>query len=317
MRCLPKTSDPRLLVGPETYDDAAVIKLDAATAIVQTVDFFTPIVDDPYAFGQIAAANALSDIYAMGAEPLSAMNIIAFPTCLGTDALSQVLLGGQSKVAEAGAILVGGHSIEDKEPKYGLAVTGLIDPNQVITNAGAKPGDKLILTKPLGTGIVATASKGNLATPSEVERMVAVMTTLNKTAAAVMREAGANACTDVTGFGLLGHAHELAAASGAGLRLEAAQIPMLAAARVYAAMGIVPAGAYANRDYLAEQVRFAAAVDTTLQDILFDPQTSGGLLISLPAAAAAAALARLREQGTEAAIIGEVIAGEPGTISVE
>lgn len=306
-----------MLVGLETFDDAAVIRLDAATAIVQTVDFFTPIVDDPYAFGQIAAANALSDIYAMGAEPLSAMNIIAFPTCLGTDVLAKILQGGQSKVAEAGAVLVGGHSIEDKEPKYGLAVTGIIDPARMITNAGAKPGDKLILTKPLGTGIVTTASKGGLATPSEVEKMVTVMATLNKKAAAVMQETVVNACTDITGFGLLGHAHELAAASGVSLRLSAGKIPILAAAKTYAAMGMIPAGAYANRDYLAKHVRFAAAVGAVAQDILFDPQTSGGLLISLPDQAASAAMTMLREGGTDAAIIGEIVDGEPGTISVE
>jgi selenide,water dikinase len=317
LRALPKNNDPRLLVGLETMDDAAVIRLDDKAALVQTVDFFTPIVDDPYEFGRIAAANALSDIYAMGAEPLTAMNIISFPTCLGTDVLTKILLGGQAKVTEAGAILVGGHSVEDKEPKYGLAVTGIVDPAQIITNAGAKPGDSLILTKPLGTGIMATAVKGDLATPSETGQMIAVMAELNKTAAAVMRAAGAGACTDITGFGLLGHAHELAAASGVALRLQAGQIPILAAAKTYAAMGLVPAGAYANREHLAGIVNFAVTVDGAMQDVLFDPQTSGGLLFALPATAAAAALAMLRERGLTAAIIGAVTAGEPGTINVE
>ncbi len=317
MRQLPKITDPRLLVGIDTFDDAAVIRLDEQTALVQTVDFFTPIVDDPYTFGQIAAANALSDIYAMGATPLTAMNIIGFPTCLGTDVLAQILLGGLSKITEAGALLVGGHSIEDKEPKYGLAVTGLVAPDRVKSNAGARPGDQLILTKPLGVGIMTTAIKGGLASGAEAAAVIAVMTRLNKDAAEVMAEAGASACTDITGFGFLGHASELAAASQVSLSIQAGSVPVLPSALGYAAMGIIPAGAYANRDYLAGKITFAPGVRETTQDILFDPQTSGGLLMALPAAAVPAAIAALRERGiNDAALVGNVVAGEPGTITL-
>ncbi len=282
-------------------------------AIVQTVDYFTPVVDDPYTFGQITAANALSDIYAMGAKPLLVLNIIGFPVkLLPLDVLVEILKGGADKIKEAGAIVAGGHSIEDNEPKYGMAVTGIVHPDRVITNAGARPGDVLILTKPLGTGIINTAIKGKLADDSARRAAVELMTALNDRAARVMSEVGVRACTDVTGFGLLGHLYEMLAASGAGGRIHLDKVPLLEQVRSLAEIGMVPGGAYRNLEYLEQWLRWDSSLDDLDKLILADPQTSGGLLIAVPGEKAGHFMELLLESGVNGALIGEVIeAGEP------
>jgi len=274
--------DRNLLVGLETSDDAAVYKLTEDLALIQTVDFFTPVIDDPYFFGQVAAANALSDIYAMGGRPLLALNIVCFPNCLPLEWLTAILQGGADKVAEAGAIIAGGHSVQDDEPKYGLAAMGLVSPQKVITNAGALPGDVLILTKPLGTGIITTGIKADLVSPETQAAAVTSMITLNAAAAMAMQAAGVHACTDITGFGLLGHAAEMALASKVSLELEMDKIPLLPEIENLASLGLIPGGAYKNRDYLVNEIIFAGRITATEKMILFDPQTSGGLFIALP-----------------------------------
>lgn len=315
LRQLTLPRHPALLVDIDTADDAGVYKLNDTTALVQTVDFFSPIVDDPYTFGQIAAANSLSDIYAMGARPLTALNIVAFPICsLGTPVLQAILQGGADKVAEAEAVILGGHSVDDKEPKYGLAVTGVVHPDRLLTNAGARPGDVLVLTKPLGTGILATAARAELFADAMAEA-THCMATLNRAAARVLAEFPVSACTDITGFGLAGHVYEMAAASGVAAVLDSVAIPLLPEVLAAASMGFVPAGAYANRDYLGSRLTFAAAVSDAWRDVCCDPQTSGGLLAALPAEAAADAVAALRAAGVTAAVIGEITSGE-GTIYV-
>lgn len=297
-------------MGPETSDDAGVYRL-GNLALVQTVDFFTPIVDDPYLFGQIAAANALSDIYAMGARPLTVLNLVAFPLAqAASGVLEQVLLGGAEKVAEAGAVILGGHTIEDDEPKYGLAVTGVTDPDRVLTNATARPGDALILTKPLGTGIIATAAKAGLASEVAVLAMHETMRALNKPAAEVMARHPVNACTDITGFGFLGHLSEMTAASHLGAVVFAGQIPALPTVAELIAMGMVPAGAYHNREFYACRLAEDSLTPEEL-DLLFDPQTSGGLLISLPEEAAESLLHDLQGAGVAAAWVGRM-ADHPG-----
>ena len=313
---IPKISDPNVLVGIDTADDAGVYRLNDETALIQTLDFFTPIVDDPYLFGQIAATNSLSDVYAMGGRPLTAMNIVTFPICrLAPEVLLAILSGGQQKIAEAGAVMLGGHTIDDDEPKYGLSVTGVVHPDKVLTNAGARPGDALVLTKAIGTGVLYTAMRAELFATG-VAAAAASMARLNKYAAEVMLRYPVNACTDITGFGLLGHAFELADASQVDLELDSRAVPLLPEAAEAAAMGLVPAGAYANRDYL-KQVDFQPAVPVNLQDLLFDPQTSGGLLISLPADRAAELVAELQAAGvTDAACIGRVAGKGTGTIHV-
>lgn len=312
------TQDPNLLVGLDTSDDAGVYRLTDDIALIQTVDFFTPVVDDPYAFGQIAAANALSDVYAMGGKPLTAMNLIAFPTKkLGLEVLAEILKGGADKVQEAGAIIVGGHSIEDAEPKYGLALTGTVHPDRVLSNAGAKPGDKLVLTKPIGVGIITTAIKGGVASPEAIDEVTRVMAALNNTAAEVMQEVGVNACTDVTGFGLLGHASEMARASGAGMNIYAAAVPVLPPAREYVKMGIVPGGTRGNLRYLRDLVDFAPAIPEEMQLLLADAITSGGLLIAVPAEKTNRLVAGLKERQTfAAAVIGDITAEAQGKIFV-
>jgi len=280
---LPKIKNDNLLIGLDTADDAAVYKLNEDMAIIQTVDFFTPIVDDPYIFGQIAAANSLSDVYAMGGQPLLAMNIVCFPTCLPLDILTEILKGGADKVAEAGALLVGGHTVEDNEPKYGLSVTGTVSPHKVMSNAQAKPGDVLILTKPLGIGVLNTATKANLITDEALKLAIKIMSTLNKTAAEGMSLIGANSCTDITGFGFLGHAYEMAKASNVSFNIFSEQIPFLDKASYYAKMGLVPAGTYSNRKYLDSEIDIEKTIESHVNDLLFDPQTSGGLLISIEA----------------------------------
>lgn len=313
---LPRITDPNVLVGIDTADDAGVYRLNDETALIQTLDFFTPIVDDPYLFGQIAATNSLSDVYAMGGKPLTAMNIVTFPICrLAPEVLLAILSGGQQKIAEAGAVMLGGHTIDDDEPKYGLSVTGVVHPDEVLTNAGAQPGDALFLTKAIGTGVLYTALKAELF-PAGVAAAAASMTQLNRYAAEVMTRFPVHACTDITGFGLLGHAFELAAGSAVDLELDSRAIPLLPDAAEAAGMGLVPAGAYANRDYL-KQVEFQPDVPVYLQDLMFDPQTSGGLLISLAEDLATELLAELHAAGVAvAACIGRVTGKGTGKIHV-
>lgn len=315
---LDPVEDPDLLVGSSTCDDAAVFRLNDDMAVVQTVDYFTPVVDDPYTFGSITAANALSDIYAMGAKPLLALNIIGFPTgVLPLEVLVAILKGGADKIKEAGALLAGGHTIEDKEPKYGLAVTGLVHPERIITNAGARVGDSLFLTKPLGIGIVTTAIKGDLADKLAYQEAVNLMVALNDRAARVMIESKASACTDVTGFGLLGHLYEMVAASGVGAKLWLSNIPVLEQARSLAAMGMIPAGAYRNLQYLDQMLKWENSIEEIDRLILADPQTSGGLLIAVPREQAALAVRLLSAAGLNGRKIGEIIESTLPQILIE
>ncbi len=282
LKGLPVTAHPQLLVGYNTADDAGVFQIADDLALVQTVDFFPPIVDDPYYFGQIAAANAMSDVYAMGGRPLTALNIVCFPGNMPPEILTEVLKGGAKKVEEAGAFVVGGHSVKDKELKYGISVTGIVHPDRIFTNAGARPGHILYLTKPLGTGLITTGIKRN-AVGDELIRLVTVqMTQLNKNAAEAMVKCGAHAATDITGYGLLGHAFEMAEASGVTIRFEADLIPLMPQATELAAAGMIPGGANANRDFLEGHIRIASSVDKNVEHVLYDPQTSGGLLIAIP-----------------------------------
>ncbi len=296
-------------MGLERADDAGVYKLSEELAIVQTIDFFTPVVDDPYAFGQIAVANALSDVYAKGGKPLTAMNVVCFPSkTMDISILRDILRGGLEKMREASVVLVGGHSVDDEELKYGLSVTGTIHPRRVVTKAGAKAGDKLILTKPLGTGIITTALKGAMADAETIAKVTKYMGTLNKNASESMQEVGVNACTDITGFGLLGHACEMVQNSDIGMMIYAAAVPIFPEAIEFARMGLVPGGTQRNREFRSTMVELASELPNYMSDVLFDPQTSGGLLISVSAARAGVLLARLHEVGVaEAAVIGEVI----------
>jgi selenide,water dikinase len=303
---LPKMNDANLLVGTETSDDAAVYRLNDDTALIQTLDFFTPVVDDPYTFGQIAAANSLSDIYAMGGKPLLALNIVCFPSCLSVDVFAQILKGGADKVLEAGAVVVGGHSVEDDEPKYGLSVTGAVHPDRVLRNFGCREGDVLILTKPLGTGIINTAIKGEMASDRAYEKAVKVMTTLNKYASEIIAGHEISACTDITGFGLMGHGYEMASASHVTIRFDKDRIHYMEEAKEYAEMGLVPGGAYNNREYLDGKYSISG-VPAWLEDILFDPQTSGGLLFACSQDEAGDILKKLSKLNLQSAIIGEVL----------
>jgi len=288
-------------------------------AIVQTVDFFTPIVDDPYWFGQIAAANALSDVYAMGGVPKTAMNLVAFPLKqMDISILRQIIQGGLDKMKEAGVVLVGGHSVEDSELKYGLSVTGFIHPDRILTKKNLKPGDRLILTKPLGTGIINTAIKGGLASKEIIDTVTRLMAALNREAAEVMGDYPVHACTDITGFGLLGHLAEMVADSGFGAGIQAKAIPVIEKTMEYAGMGLVPAGAHKNREFREAMVDFAPSVDRLIQDILFDPQTSGGLLICVQRESADELLHELRTRGMDrATVIGEVLPEPKGRIVVD
>ena len=311
-------TDSNVMVGLERADDAGVYKISEELALVQTVDFFTPIVDDPYWFGQIAAANALSDIYAMGGVPKTAMNLVGFPLKeMDLSVLRLILQGGLEKMREAGVVLIGGHSVEDKELKYGLAVTGFIHPQRVLTKRNLRVGDRLILTKPLGTGIINTAIKGGLAGGEIVDSVTRLMATLNRDAAEVMRDYPVHACTDITGFGLLGHLAEMISESTAGLEILAGRTPIIPEAFEFAAMGLVPGGAHKNREFREGIVDFSSSLDNLFRDILFDPQTSGGLLICVAEEAAEGLLERLREKGSDqAAIIGRVVAEPKGRIWV-
>ncbi len=311
---LPTDKDEKLIVGIETSDDAAVYKISEDLAIVQTLDFFTPIVDDPYLFGQIAAANSLSDIYAMGGEPVLAMNIVCFPDNLPTEYVEGILKGGQDKVNEAGALLVGGHTVEDLEPKYGLSVTGFINPLDVKKNSTALPGDVLVLTKPIGVGILNTGIKADMISEEGYQQAVNSMLELNKIAKDAMIKSNANSCTDITGFGLLGHAYEMAIGSNVSLILETEKIPIFKEALELATMGIVPAGAYKNYEHVKSHVRYGKEINEAILDCLNDPQTSGGLLISVSEENLKTLLNELRNCNNEFAVIGRVVKAEDKNI---
>ena len=302
-------TDSNVLVGLDRADDAGVYKVTDDLAIIQTVDFFTPIVDDPYGFGQISASNALSDVYAMGGVPKTAMNLVAFPLeDMDMSVLRQILQGGLDKMREAEVVLVGGHSVEDKELKYGLSVTGFIHPDRILTKKGLKTGDRLILTKALGTGIINTAIKGGLASEEIIDTVTRLMATLNRDAAEIMKDYPVHACTDITGFGLLGHIAEMIIDTEFGVRLTSKTIPIIPETLEYAGMGLIPAGTYNNREFRECMVDFTPSVDRLLQDILFDPQTSGGLLMCVDRESADDLLDKLKEKGlASAAIIGEVL----------
>jgi selenide,water dikinase len=302
----------------ERAEDAGVYKLNKDLAIIQTTDFFTPIVDDPYDFGQIAVANALSDVYAMGGKPMTALNIVCFPKdAMDLSILKRVLKGGLDKMHEAGVILLGGHTVDDPELKYGLAVTGTVHPNKVVHNNTAKADDVLILTKPIGTGIISTAIKGGTASQKAIDRIVISMTTLNRAASEAMLEVGVNACKDITGFGLLGHACEMIEGTKVGMEINAAAVPLFPEVKDYYAMGMVAGGLGRNRDYRKNMVDFTANVPDYLKDILFDPQTSGGLLIAVPQTKAPRLLQKLHKKGIkQAAIIGKVVAQHKSRIKV-
>src|SRR6266540_1264700 len=313
---LPPQHDPNLLVDISTADDAGVYKLTDEIALVQTVDFFTPIVDDPYTFGRIAAANSLSDIYAMGGRPLTALNIACYPDKLDPEGLGLILRGGQERAAAAGMVVIGGHTVMDKELKYGMAVTGVVHPNKIVTNAAAQPGDLLVLTKPIGTGILATALKRGKGTPELLERMAEIMWTLNDVAGQAMVEHGAHAATDITGFGFIGHAWEMAHGSKVNIRVHAAQVPVFEEALVFAKRGYLTQGDVSNREYTRGAVTLDKGVSSEMVQVMFDPQTSGGLLIALPSSQASALVDVLHAHGVgSAVIIGEVEAGD-GTITV-
>ena len=316
LRQLPTIHDENLLTAAIPFADAGVYRISKDCALVQSVDFFTPIVDDPRTFGRIAAANALSDIYAMGGKPLTVMNLVGFPSCLEQEVLVEILKGGAEKVHEAGAIVVGGHTVEDDEPKFGLAVTGLVDPKQLVTTVGAKDGDLLVLTKPLGVGILATALKGEVIKEEQMADAIRGMETLNRAASEVMLEVGVNACTDITGFGLLGHALELAEASKIGLEIESSALHVYPQVMDLAAIGLVPAGSYRNREHYLPKVLNRERVAPQIVDILADPQTSGGLLISVPEDKLAQLTALLEAAGCNAFNIGRVVAESPGLMVV-
>jgi selenide,water dikinase len=317
LRQLPTVEDPNLLTAAIPFADAGVYKIAEDCALVQSVDFFTPIVDDPRTYGRIAAANALSDIYAMGGRPLTVMNLVGFPACLEHDVLVEILKGGAEKVQEAGAVIVGGHTVEDDEPKYGLAVTGLVDPAKLVTTAGAQPGDVLVLTKPLGTGILATALKGEVIKEEQMAEAIRNMEMLNKTASEIMLQVGVNACTDITGFALLGHALELAGASKVGIEIDASALHIYPQVMELAAIGLIPVGSYRNREHYLPNVINREQLAPEIVDILADPQTSGGLLIVVPAERLGQLTRQLKAGGCDAFEIGRVSSDHPGKMIVK
>lgn len=317
LRQLPPVNDPDILVGNNTADDAAVYRLSDDLALVQTLDYFTPVVDDPYTFGQIAAANALSDVYAMGARPVLALNIVGFPSkTLPLSVLADILRGGSEKAAEAGVSVAGGHTIDDTEPKYGMAVTGLARPGEIVTNAGGQAGDALILTKPLGLGIITTALKNDRADEAAGRQAIEVMLQLNRAAAEAMRAVGVHACTDITGFGFLGHLHELAEASGVAAVVQAGLVPVLEPARELAAAGQVPGGTRRNLAYLEPHLAWDLEVDEVSRLVLADAQTSGGLLLAVAPEKADRLLAELASRGVQGALVGGLRPGPAGQIAV-
>jgi selenide,water dikinase len=316
--------DPNLIVGTETCDDAGVYRLNSDTALIQTVDFFTPIVDDPYDFGRIAAANSLSDVYAMGGRPLLCMNILACPVkTMDPSVFRRVVEGGLAAIREAGALLVGGHSIEDAELKYGLSVTGLVHPERILLNSGARAGDILLLTKPLGSGILSTAIKGGLVAAEAERQLVELLATLNRLPMEIVGEnegmrVKVHGCTDITGFGLFGHLHEMAEASGVSIRLDQDRLPVLPGVRGFADMGIIPEGAYRNRSFYRQWVRSGLPEMDSLEMVGYDPQTSGGLLLAMERDAAVWLLDELKHRGyaPECQIIGEVRSTDPGLVCI-
>lgn len=306
-----------MIIGLEEPDDAGVYKISDEIALIQTVDFFTPVVDDPYWFGQIAAANALSDVYAMGGTPKLAMNLVAFPSKeMDIAILQDILKGGMDKLKEAGVILIGGHSVEDKELKYGLSVTGFVHPERVITKRGLKEGDLLILTKPIGTGIINTAIKGGIASEKTVIYVTKLMAELNRKASEIMLRFNVHACTDITGFGLIGHMEEMIYGTGLSIVINSKDVPVIAEARRYAEMGLVPAGTYKNMDFWKDRVKLEAK-DELLLILFFDPQTSGGLLIASDRKDAYSLLEDLKKEGIEASIIGEVIKSKEEVVIIK
>ena len=314
---MPTVNDKRVLVGLETSDDAGVFQISEDLALVQTLDFFSPMTDDPYMFGQIAAANSLSDVYAMGGTPLTALNIVCYATCIDPEVMGEVMRGGAEKCQEAGVVVLGGHTVENQDVKYGLSVTGTVHPKKIISNAGARATDRLILTKPLGSGIISTASKAGLADDVHVAFALQQMALLNRKSAEILKDFGVRGGTDITGFGLLGHCMELSRASAVELELWASTMPLLPGAKEYASMGLIPAGAYRNAEHFSKAVEFADSVDETLRDILYDPQTSGGLLFAVPADSADEALQKLRDAGIDAWCVGECKPGRAGKIVVK
>ena len=316
MSGLVRPDDPKLLVGPETSDDAGVYRLTQELALVESCDIITPPADEPRQFGRIAAANALSDIYAMGARPVTAMNLVFFPACsMEPWVLAEVLAGGQDALNEAGCCLVGGHTVEDDELKYGLSVSGLVDPAHILRNSTARPGDQLVLTKPLGSGIISTAIKGEMASSAQENEAVRWMSLLNRAAAELMLRHGPTACTDVTGFGLIGHCCEMAKGAGVSIRIQMEQVPLMADTASLVADGMVPAGCYRNRDYYSSMLD-CAQFDPDRLLPLFDPQTSGGLLIALPPTAAEGFLAVAQSAGIFARPVGEVLQRQAHLVSI-
>ena len=314
LRQLPVPNDPNLLVGHSSADDAAVYRLTDDLAVIQTLDFFTPMVDDPYQFGQIAAANSLSDVYAMGGKPVLALNIAAFPDCLDPEILGEILLGSSAKVREAGANTVGGHTISDDEPKFGLSVMGLVHPSRIWANTAARPGDILYLTKKLGTGILNTAMKVDLLEADVIDEVIRTMSELNAQAASAAQAVGISAATDITGFGLLGHAMEMAQGSCLDMVIYADKVPCISSTKEMAEMGLIPAGAYRNRGYIAGHCVGLDQVVRWKADAMVDPQTSGGLLLSVPEARATALERELSERGVFAAQIGHMLSSTDGNI---
>ena len=305
-------------MGNQTGDDAAVYKINDQTALIFTVDFFPPITDDPYQFGAIAAANALSDVYAMGGKPLMALNVVGFPADLAKDMLADVLKGGYAKAAEAGCLIVGGHTVDDPEPKYGMAVIGIVEPGKQVTNAGAKAGDVLVLTKPLGTGIITTAGKQGKASTEVMQGALDTMATLNRAAAEAMVAVGVNACTDVTGYGLMGHLRGMVRASEVGATINASAVPVLPGAWELLEQDIAPGGTHRNLDSVSDSVKWHSELTQRQQIMLCDAQTSGGLLISVPKAKLPELLSKLEAAGTQvAAVVGEITQGPAGQISAQ
>ena len=317
LRQLPTSDDPNFLSSAIPCADAGVYRLRDDCALVQSVDFFTPVVDDPRTFGRIAAANALSDLFAMGARPVTALNLVGFPKCLEREILVEILKGGQEKVSEAGAVIIGGHTVDDDEPKYGLAVTGVVDPARLVSTVGARPGDLLLLTKPLGTGILTTALKGEVLTEGDLHDAIRGMETLNKAAGEAMLEVGVQACTDITGFGLLGHSLEMAEASWTGLVIEAGSLHIYPMATEMAAIGLVPAGSYHNREHYLPRVVNRDQLPPELVDILADPQTSGGLLMAVAPDRLVTLQTALRARGVSGWTIGRVTDEHPGRLLVD
>ena len=320
LRQLPAVSDPDLLVGISTGDDAAVYRLTDDLAVVQTVDFFPPIVDDPTAFGEIAVANALSDVYAMGGKPLLGLNIVGFPADLSKDILGEILKGGASKASEAGVLIVGGHTVDDKEPKYGLAVTGVVEPGMQVTNASARPGDILVMTKPIGTGIITTAGKQQRVRPEVLDAAIRTMSDLNRPAAEAMMQVGVNACTDVTGFGLVGHLLAMLKGSGARGRISLESVPLLDGVWELLEQDIAPGGTRRNLESAERSVSWDTAIAERAKLLLCDAQTSGGLLIAPPPEREQDLLQALADRGVEtAAVVGEVLpagSGDERTLKV-